>query len=279
MSEHTGTQATRTPEAPEAAAELKACCAAAYSSDAVALVLGDSYHPGGLDLTRRLARALDLRPGQRVLDVASGPGATALTLAAEFGVTIDGVDLAETNVTRARDAAEKAGLGNRVSFRLGDAERLPVDDGTFDAVVCECAFCTFPDKPAAAAEFARVLTPGGRAGITDVTLAPGGLDPELAGLAGWIACLADARPAVEYQAILAAAGLHRVLTENHDAALARMIDQIDARLCALRLLAGPGDPLAGVDIDRALQLTAQAARAVQAGAAGYALLVAHKPQS
>ena len=46
--------------------ELKACCAAAYSSDAVALLLGDSYHPGGAALTRRLATLLELAPGQRI---------------------------------------------------------------------------------------------------------------------------------------------------------------------------------------------------------------------
>ncbi|HKA05325.1 MAG TPA: hypothetical protein VKD67_13390, partial [Acidimicrobiales bacterium] len=60
---------------------VKACCAAAYSLDVVALLLGDSYHPGGRTLTRRLADAMDLRPGDRVLDVAAGIGTTALLLA------------------------------------------------------------------------------------------------------------------------------------------------------------------------------------------------------
>jgi arsenite methyltransferase len=56
--------------------DLKACCVAAYSSDAVALLLGDSYHPGGTALTRRLADALGLIPGSRVLDIVSGRGTT-----------------------------------------------------------------------------------------------------------------------------------------------------------------------------------------------------------
>lgn len=51
---------------PPAGQDVKACCAAAYSSDAVALLLGDSYHPGGTTLTRRLADALALSPGERV---------------------------------------------------------------------------------------------------------------------------------------------------------------------------------------------------------------------
>ena len=60
--------------------EIKACCAVSYQQDAVALILGDSYHPGGLALTRHVARSINLQPGERVLDVASGPGTTAFML-------------------------------------------------------------------------------------------------------------------------------------------------------------------------------------------------------
>lgn len=252
---------------------IKACCAAAYQQDIVALVLGESYHPGGLDLTRRLARALDLRPGERVLDVACGPGATAFVLAGEFGVEVDGADLGPLSVQRATATAEARGLDGQVRFHVGDAERLPFDDASFDAVVCECAFCTFPDKATAAAEFARVLRPGGRVGITDVTLEPERLDDELRTLTGWVACLADARPADQYAALLAGAGLEPTLMERHDEALARMVDQIDARLQALRMITAAGNE---IDVDGALRYTAKAAEAVGMGAAGYVLLVAAK---
>lgn len=259
-------------------AEAKACCATAYSSDAVAMVLGESFHPGGLELTRRLAVLTGLRAGQRVLDVASGPGTTALLLAAEFGVTVDGVDLADASVQRATTAAAAAGLGDRVAFHVGDAERLPFDDATFDAVICECAFCTFPDKATAAAELARVLKPGGRLGLSDVTVAPGGLPAELAGIAGWVACLADARPLQDYAALFAAAGLETLTTEPHDQALAAMVEQIHARLTALRMVAGTSPALRGVDFARALDLTAQAARALAQGHIGYGLLAAARPK-
>ncbi|MEU3048067.1 methyltransferase domain-containing protein [Streptomyces sp. NPDC006984] len=259
---------------------LKSCCATAYQSDAVAAILGDSYHPGGLTLTRHLARTLGLRPGMRVLDVASGPGTTALALATEFGCEVVGVDLGEQNVARAGHAAEKAALADLVTFHTGDAEQLPFEDGSFDAVVCECAFCTFPDKPTAARELARVLRPGGRVGITDITVAPGGLPPELTDLAGWVACLADARPLEQYADLLAAAGLRTALTERHDDALRRMVEQIDARLRVHRMTptSKTGSLLTGADIDRALALTGQAAQAVSAGTAGYALLIAEKPK-
>jgi len=254
----------------------KSCCAAAYSGDAVALVLGESYHPGGPALTRALLGHLGLTRGDRVLDVASGPGTTALLTAAEHPVAVDGVDLSETSVERAAEAARAAGLHGRVRFHVGDAERLPFDDAVFDAAVCECAFCTFPDKATAAAELARVLRAGGRLGITDVTIVPPGLTGELRGLAGWVACLADARPLEEYSSILAAAGLRTVRTERHDAALAAMVEQIDARLRALRMVRDALPALAGIDVDGALSLTAQAATAVRDGIAGYAMLVAER---
>lgn len=261
--------------APTAADALKACCAAAYDTDVVALLLGESYHPGGLTLTRRLAEALDLRPGQLVLDVACGPGATACLLADEFGAEVEGIDLGGSSLARARALAAERNLDGRVRFRLGDAERLPFDDGVFDAVVCECAFCTFPDKPTAAAEFARVLRPGGRVGITDVTLDPARLDPELTTLAGHIACIADARPAAGYAELLAAAGLAVAVSEPHDEALATMIDQIEARLRTLALL---GTSAIAVDLDAVLGYTTAARRAVAEGVAGYHLIVAdHRP--
>ena len=249
---------------------VKVCCAAAYEHDIVALVLGESYHPGGRDLTRRLGRALDLAPGQRVLDVASGPGTSAFLLADEFGVEVDGVDLGPQTVERATAAARRR-PDRRVRFHVGDAEQLPFDDATFDAVVCECALCTFPHKTKAVAEFARVLRPGGRVGITDVTLEADRLDDELRTLAGWVACLADARPSSEYAALLAGAGLQVTLTERHDDALAGMVDQIEARLRALRMLR-PAEH--DIDFDVVLGYVARAAQAVTAGVAGYALMTA-----
>lgn len=255
--------------------EVKACCARSYQADIVALILGESYHPGGLELTRRLARTMDLHTGQRVLDVASGPGATAFVLAQEFGVDVVGVDLGEESVAKANAKAVEQGLADRVEFCHGDAERLPLDDASIDAIVCECAFCTFPDKATAAAEMARVLRPGGKVGITDVALDASRLDEELRSMAGWVACLADARPLDEYVSLLAAAGLRTTITESHDDGLARMIDQIDARLVAFKM-AGVA-ALESVDFDQARRRTALAAQAVRDGVAGYKLLIAEKP--
>lgn len=261
----------------ESSAEIKACCAATYGNDAVALVLGESYHPGGLSLTRRLAERLRLRSGYRVADIATGPGTTARLLAADHDVTVDGVDLGQSTIERARAATADAGLAAKVRFHVGDAERVPLSDNACDAVVCECAFCTFPDKARAAAEFARILRPGGRVGITDVTITEAGLPGELTTLAAWVACIADARPLGEYATILAQAGLRIVHTESHDPAIARMIDEIETRLRLLRMTASARLADAAVDVDAVLRYTTLAKQAVTDGLIGYALLIAEKP--
>jgi SAM-dependent methyltransferase len=253
---------------------IKACCAAAYGVDLVRLFLGDSYHPGGTALTRRLAELTALQPGDRVLDVASGIGTSALLLARELGVEVVGVDLGEAQVAHARSRAECAGLADRVRFEVGDAERLPVSDARFDAVLCECAFCTFPDKAAAAAELARVVRRGGRIGLADVWLEPDRLDPDLRGLAGRVACLADARPIAEITAILESAGLTVICVERHDDALATTITQVIDRLRAVRIVGS--NLLRGLDVSRAIEHARRAADAVECGHAGYALLAATK---
>jgi SAM-dependent methyltransferase len=252
--------------------DLKGCCARAYERDVVALILGDSYHPGGLELTRRVARTLGLHPGMRVLDIASGPGSTALLLASEFGVSVDGVDLGPAAVAGAKAKAADRGLADRVRFYVADGERLPIAGGSVDAVICECALCTFPNKLGGAVEMARVLGRGGRVGITDVTLDRVRLAPELASLAGWVACLADARPVADYRRLLESAGLRVALTEPHDDALAKMIETIDARLAALAMIKPPA--LRGIDIDDVRDKVALAATAVRDGIAGYSLIVA-----
>ncbi|OBJ45379.1 methyltransferase type 11 [Mycolicibacterium mucogenicum] len=254
--------------------EIKSCCAALYSSDAVAALLGESYHPGGAQLTRRLADLMHLQPGQRVLDVASGPGATARLLAIDYDVSVEGVDLAAPVVHQARQNTAVAGLAQRVHFHLGEAEHLPLPDDSVDAVISECAFCTFTDKPTAAGEFARVLRPGGRLGLADVITAPGGLPDDLVTLAGWVACVADARPHPYYTELFGDAGLHTVHVETCDDALVQMIDQIEARIHLLHITRALD--AVGVDADQVLHYTTVARHAIAEGLLGYALILAEK---
>jgi ubiquinone/menaquinone biosynthesis C-methylase UbiE len=170
---------------------VKQCCARLYESDFARILLGDSFHPGGTKLTERLGELLGLDAQPRVLDIGSGTGTSALFLAERFSCEVVGVDYGSHNVEHANVAATARGLDKRVSFRTGDAKQLPFPDASFDAVICECAFCTFPDKTAASREFARVLPSGGGIGLSDLTR--GWILPEeLNGLLAWIACIADA---------------------------------------------------------------------------------------
>jgi SAM-dependent methyltransferase len=174
-----------------AGAELKSCCATAYQSDFARLLLGDSFHPGGLALTARLGELLALSPRDRVLDVASGRGESAIFLAGRFGCRVTGIDFGAANIAESRLRAEVASVANLVRFEPGDAELLDDPDGSFDVDLSECAYCTFPDKRAATSEFARVLRPGGRLGLSDLTRY-GALPVELSGLLAWIVCIGDA---------------------------------------------------------------------------------------
>jgi SAM-dependent methyltransferase len=256
------------------AEEVKSCCANVYESDWARLLLGDSFHPGGLALTERLGELLGLSPGKRVLDVAAGKGASAIFLARRFGCEVVGVDYSGRNVAEAVRAAEEAGVDDLVSFRQGDAECLPFGGGEFDGVVCECAYCTFPDKAEAAREFQRVLRPGGRVGLSDLTRA-GEAPPELRTLLAWVACLSDARPVEEYAGHLESAGFMQLSVEPHDEALAEMARGVRAKLLGAELMAKIGKLTLPVgDLDQAKQMARVATSAVEQGRLGYTLLTA-----
>jgi arsenite methyltransferase len=260
------------PSVRPSAAEVKSCCADLYGSDWARLLLGESFHPGGTRLTDRLAELIDIGPGARVLDVAAGRGRSAVHLAARRRCVVVGVDLSAANVAAATEAARSAAVGDLVSFQQGDAESLDVPEGSFDAVICECAFCTFPDKPAAARAIARTLRPGGKVGLSDLTR-NGALPAELEGLLAWVACTADAQPVSSYVAIFADAGLQVDTVEAHDDALVDMIDAVREKLRAAHIMVELGRlSLPGTDLRAARSLARSARHAVLDGRLGYAIL-------
>jgi arsenite methyltransferase len=249
--------------------DLKACCAQLYESDAVRWLLDGELHPGGERLTLRLAELAGVAPGQRVVDVACGSGATALLLARELGCATVGIDLGARAIAQARHAA---GAGERVSFLVGDAEALPLPDAGFDVALCECSLCTFPDKPRAIAEMARVVRAGGTIAIADVTADLDALPAALRTAAAHVACVADARSADEYVALLRDAGCEPLAVEPHDAELQAMADRVEARLRVARMVAPPGEQR-----ERAREAAALARMAIEAiarGSLGYALITA-----
>jgi arsenite methyltransferase len=260
-------------------AGIKQCCANVYGSDAAKYLLGESFHPGGLRLTQELASLLSLSPTSVVLDVASGTGTTALFLAEQFGCRVIGIDLSEQNVLDASVAVAARGLSRLVDFRLADAEALPFDAASFDAILCECAFCTFPSKQTAAHEFERVLKPGGRVGISDITKDGTSL-PALEGLLAWIACIGDAQPLQSYAEWLSATGLHIIHAEPRNHCLQEMVQGIRSKLLTAEIMIGLKKlHLPGFDLSQAKAFSKAAQEAIASNHLGYGIVVAAKDKA
>ena len=256
--------------------EIKQCCASFYQSDVVRMLLGDVFHPGGLDLTDHLGEVIGLGSGDRVLDVACGRGTSAVHLAEGFGCHVTGLDYGAENVAAAEALAADRGLAHRTTFRRGDAEGLPFEGDTFDAVVSECSFCTFPDKATAAAEMERVLRSGGRLGLADMTIA-GTLPEDIQGLLAWVACVAGAGTAEDYVAALQAAGFADIVIEDQGAALLDMVADVRRKLLGVELAAKLGKvDLGGLDLDGGKRLARSAVGLIESGVVGYALVTARK---
>jgi len=161
------TSADRAPAAPATAAASALAApdlAAVKARQRTMWGLGD-YAVVGTTLpivAESLCEAAEVMPGERVLDVATGHGNTALAAARRFAEAT-GVDYVPSLLERARERAAAERL--RVEFREGDAEALPCPDGAFDAVLSTFGVMFAPDQERAARELGRACRPGGRIGL------------------------------------------------------------------------------------------------------------------
>jgi SAM-dependent methyltransferase len=153
----------------------------------------------------------DLEEGETVLDLGSGAGIDVFLAAKKVGEhgRVIGVDLTEDMVARGRQLAQEHGFGN-VEFRQGDIEHLPVDSASVDVVISNCVINLTLDKLASFKEVHRVLRPGGRMLVADLTTI-GELPPEVrASAAAWADCLAGAMGKEVYLETIRRAGFAEV---------------------------------------------------------------------
>jgi ubiquinone/menaquinone biosynthesis C-methylase UbiE len=152
----TTTQTTRPDLAAVKARQQKMWASGDYAAVAARIV----------PMAEHLAEAVGLRPGDRVLDVATGSGNAALA-AARYGAEVTGVDYVPELLERGRERAAAEGLD--VAFVEGDAEDLAFPDASFDAVLSALGAMFAPDQERAAAELVRVCRPGGTIGLVNWT--------------------------------------------------------------------------------------------------------------
>lgn len=127
---------------------------------------------------RKTIAALDLKAGARVLDVATGTGDVALELLRRHpDAIVEGIDPSANMLEIGRAKAAAAGVTKELTMRSGDAMALPHADATFDACTIAFGIRNVPDRPKALREMRRVLVPGGRLAVLELTEPRGVLGP------------------------------------------------------------------------------------------------------
>ncbi len=207
------------------------------------LSLVDQMHVMGMAATLDLHEALGISETDKVLDVGSGVGGPARTLAWKRHCTVIGLDLTPAFCEAARELTEMVELQGHVSFQEGSALDMPFDDASFDVVATQHATMNIPDKPTLYREIARVLKPGGRFGFWDVMKGPGG---DLHFPVPWAGTpeISHLIPPDAVAEHLTAAGMERVsLEDRSETAKAWMAEQRSAR--EARAAAGEEEPPSG----------------------------------
>ena len=181
----------------------------------------------------------DLKAGEVVLDLGSGAGVDVFLAANKVGPTgrVIGVDMTEEMVHRARNIAGDHGYSN-VDFRLGEIEKLPVEDGSVDAVISNCVINLSPDKAKVFGEAYRVLKPGGRLTVSDI-VSEGVIPDEIKNDANaWAGCIAGALEQTQYLQKMKKAGFADIqILSSREFYIENKADQTQVKLFSITVKA------------------------------------------
>jgi SAM-dependent methyltransferase len=179
-----------------------------------------------------------LQPGEVVLDLGAGGGFDVFIAGQKVGALgrAIGVDMTPEMLAKARHNIAtyhaRSGLNN-VEFRLGEIEHLPVADSSVDAIISNCVINLSPNKPQVWHEISRVLKPGGRVAVSDLTLLKPLPDAVQQMVSALVGCVAGAVLVNETEAMVRAAGLAEIVLVTKSDYVNAMTDWKDPLYVAL----------------------------------------------
>lgn len=181
----------------------------------------------------------EIKKGEIVLDLGSGGGIDVFLAANKVGDKgkVIGVDMTPDMIATAVKNAEKGGYSN-VEFRLGEIEKLPIEDSTIDVIISNCVINLTPDKNKAYQEVYRVLKPGGRILVSDL-VTEGFIPPEIRrSFQAWSECVGGAMEKQDYLNTIKNAGFKEVeIIEQHFFTETNMEERLIGKITSIQLKA------------------------------------------
>jgi ubiquinone/menaquinone biosynthesis C-methylase UbiE len=255
--------------------QLKKSTARFYEDSFFEMILKDVLHPGGLELTERLAYLAGINENSTVLDIASGKGTSAIFLADKFDCNVIGIDLSEVLVRKATELAKIEGVADQVFFKVSDAERLPFKTDSFDAVISECSLCLFPSKKIALKEMYRVLNYEGKLALSDVTLEE--TDRELRNKLLFFSCIEGAVPLEVLDSHLSDAGFIDIDTIDSSEVIVDLYKSVKRRSAYLRpILKIIGNAEGDFNLRNLIEFARTAEQLIRERKLGYGIVIGKK---
>jgi arsenite methyltransferase len=215
---------------------------------------------------------MKLGSDSHLLDIACGDGKTAAYLAKTLGIHVSGIDVGQEMINAATTRAKNMRVEDRADFRVALASKIPYDENAFEAVISECALCTFYDKESALSEITRVLKPSGIVALNDVTVRNHtDLDEELRSLLGRVACVADALSSEEYIRLFTKHGFELISTSVHSNLLDDMTRKAKTRARFFRDVGD--DSETNSKMDDAIRMIQLIEKQIESGNIGYEIFI------